>query len=56
VRIHLVAIVVDEYDPAIEFFVDALGFRPGGGLSIADEALRVRLVRTARHPLRPADP
>ena len=24
--ISLVAIVVDEYDPAIEFFVDALGF------------------------------
>ncbi len=24
--VHLVAIVVDEYDPAIEFFVDVLGF------------------------------
>jgi catechol 2,3-dioxygenase-like lactoylglutathione lyase family enzyme len=24
--VQLVAIVVDEYDPAIEFFVDALGF------------------------------
>ncbi|HWM22857.1 MAG TPA: VOC family protein [Ilumatobacteraceae bacterium] len=24
--LHLVAIVVDEYDPAIEFFVDVLGF------------------------------
>jgi catechol 2,3-dioxygenase-like lactoylglutathione lyase family enzyme len=26
VNIDLVAIVVDEYDPAIEFFVDVLGF------------------------------
>jgi catechol 2,3-dioxygenase-like lactoylglutathione lyase family enzyme len=26
VRLHLVAIVVEEYDPAIEFFVDVLGF------------------------------
>src|SRR5437870_2617168 len=26
VRIDLIAIVVDEYDPAIEFFADALGF------------------------------
>jgi catechol 2,3-dioxygenase-like lactoylglutathione lyase family enzyme len=26
VRVDLVAIVVDEYDPAIEFFVDVLGF------------------------------
>jgi catechol 2,3-dioxygenase-like lactoylglutathione lyase family enzyme len=25
-HMHLVAIVVDEYDPAIEFFVDVLGF------------------------------
>lgn len=25
-RLHLVAIVVEEYDPAIEFFVDVLGF------------------------------
>lgn len=25
-HIHLVAIVVDDYDPAIEFFVNALGF------------------------------
>jgi catechol 2,3-dioxygenase-like lactoylglutathione lyase family enzyme len=26
VNLHLVAIIVDEYDPAIEFFVDVLGF------------------------------
>jgi catechol 2,3-dioxygenase-like lactoylglutathione lyase family enzyme len=26
VRVHLVAIVVDDYGPAIEFFVDVLGF------------------------------
>jgi catechol 2,3-dioxygenase-like lactoylglutathione lyase family enzyme len=26
VRISLVTVVVDEYDPAIEFFVNALGF------------------------------
>jgi catechol 2,3-dioxygenase-like lactoylglutathione lyase family enzyme len=26
VQVDLVAIVVEEYDPAIEFFVDALGF------------------------------
>jgi catechol 2,3-dioxygenase-like lactoylglutathione lyase family enzyme len=26
VRIRLVTVVVDEYDPAIEFFVNALGF------------------------------
>jgi catechol 2,3-dioxygenase-like lactoylglutathione lyase family enzyme len=26
VRVDLVAVVVDEYDPAIAFFVDALGF------------------------------
>jgi catechol 2,3-dioxygenase-like lactoylglutathione lyase family enzyme len=25
-HVHLVAIVVDEYDPAIRFFVDVLGF------------------------------
>lgn len=25
-RLHLVTIVVDEYDPAVEFFVDILGF------------------------------
>jgi catechol 2,3-dioxygenase-like lactoylglutathione lyase family enzyme len=25
-RLHLVAIVVDDYDPAIRFFVDVLGF------------------------------
>ena len=25
-RIESVALVVDEYDPAIEFFVDVLGF------------------------------
>lgn len=25
-RLHLVTVVVDEYDPAIDFFVDVLGF------------------------------
>jgi catechol 2,3-dioxygenase-like lactoylglutathione lyase family enzyme len=25
-RLHLIAIVVDDYDPAIRFFVDVLGF------------------------------
>ena len=27
-HLHLVTIVVDEYDPAIRFFVDVLGFEP----------------------------
>jgi hypothetical protein len=36
-HLSLAAIVVDEYDPAIDFFVGTLGVRARGGLAVADE-------------------
>lgn len=37
VQIDLVALIVNEYDPATAFFTDKLGFHPRRGLRIANQ-------------------